>query len=727
MSEPTSPKPTALPVVPENIPEELRNWPQWIVWRYEWDPEKKDKLTGQPGKWDKPPRQARTGALASSTDRQTWDSFETALGAYRTGGWDGIGFSPSADDPFVFVDLDSCFNGTGISERHWRGVIVPMNTYTEWSPSGTGIRIIARGELPDGKGHKHTLKKAEIYDRGHYLTITGQRITSLPAAIEDRQSKILDLYKALDPSIKSPPTAATDKTKSPPTTSTDKEVLGRCRRARNKTKFIALYDEGDLTEYNGDDSAADQALCCLIARWTSNPEQIDRLFRQSKLMREKWGRQDYRNSTIEKAIALVAETRARAAAQFFDADLGFVSKRMGEFLNDEARLLVGADGRLYRYRHGVYRPDGLSWAASRTRELLGEAFKRKHWVEVREWLLADEPGIGLNAQADWLNLPNGRLNWRSGELEAHSEEFLDIIRIPVPWQPGAVCPRFDQFLTETLPEDAIDFVLELLGYLVVPLVRYQKAMMLLGPTGTGKGTLLHVIRQLCGPENVTAQPLHAFAEDRFATSSLFGKLANVCGDLDAHQVRRSDVFKQVTGEDAIQAQFKYGHSFSFVPFSRLIFSANEAPASADVSDAYFARWLIVPMTTRFRDTEREDTRLRERLVEELPGILQLAVAGLRALEERGRFRVPQSIIEAAREFRLRADTVSAFVAERITFGDGWCTRSQLREAYEEWCRQNGLMSATAHTFYDRLRDDYPVTEVVREGIRGFKGLWLLRA
>src|SRR5262249_41331568 len=286
-------------------------------------------------------------------------------------------------------------------------------------------------------------------------------------------------------------------------------------------------------------------------------------------------REDYRKNTIEKAIALVAERRAKMVGGFFDADLGFVSKRLGEHLNEEARLLVGADDRVYRYRDGVYRPDGLSWAASRTRELLGDRFKRSHWVEVREWLKADEPRIGLSPQGEWLNLPDGRLRWRTGELEPHSEEVLDTLRIPVPWKPDTICPRFDQFLAETLAPDTIAFVWELLGYLLVPLTRYQKAVLLLGPTGTGKSTLLHVAKELCGPENVSTQPLQAFAEDRFATSSLVGKLANICGDLDRRQVDRSDIFKQVTGQDAISAQFKYGQLFTFVPFARLIFSANE--------------------------------------------------------------------------------------------------------------------------------------------------------
>jgi hypothetical protein len=175
------PRPTALAVKAENIPDELKRWPQWVVWRYEWSEDKR--------KWDKPPRQVRGGGLASSTDRRTWDTYENALARYQTGGYDGIGFCPSAQDPFVFADHDGVIKdgqvGPPVAE-------LLGSTYAERSPSSTGIRQILKGRLP-GKGRKWG--QHEVYDQGHYLTITGHRGQSSPAEIRADQPLVDALYE----------------------------------------------------------------------------------------------------------------------------------------------------------------------------------------------------------------------------------------------------------------------------------------------------------------------------------------------------------------------------------------------------------------------------------------------------------------------------------------------------------------------------------------------------
>src|SRR5262245_27542656 len=97
-AESAAEKPAALPVLPGNIPAELKERPQWALWRY----------ARVKGKWTKPPFNARTGGKASSTNSGTWSPFDVALAAYRAGGWDGVGYVPAGDDPFTAGDLDHC-------------------------------------------------------------------------------------------------------------------------------------------------------------------------------------------------------------------------------------------------------------------------------------------------------------------------------------------------------------------------------------------------------------------------------------------------------------------------------------------------------------------------------------------------------------------------------------------------------------------------------------------
>ena len=159
-----APRPDYLTPIFATIPRELKNTPQWVTWRGE----------NIGGKWTKPPYQS-SGAKARTNDPSTWVSFDKAVATFELDGWlDGVGIVLTQADPYVGVDLDHCREkGTGNIESWAREIIEKLDSYTEISPSGTGVRIIVRAKLPHGgrkKGH------FEIYDRDRYLTITGHQI-----------------------------------------------------------------------------------------------------------------------------------------------------------------------------------------------------------------------------------------------------------------------------------------------------------------------------------------------------------------------------------------------------------------------------------------------------------------------------------------------------------------------------------------------------------------------
>ena len=185
------PRPVALPVLFDAIPAELRALNQWVVWKYEFRDER----------WTKPPFAAKTGRAASSTDPSTWCTFAEARAAYAAGGWDGVGLVHLHDNRLVGVDLDHCRNReTGVVQE-WAGAIVAtMDTYSEVSPSGTGLRIFAFGRKP---GRDCKKGNTEIYDGltrdrnqgGRFLTLTGCRLDGMPATINDRQAQVEALYR----------------------------------------------------------------------------------------------------------------------------------------------------------------------------------------------------------------------------------------------------------------------------------------------------------------------------------------------------------------------------------------------------------------------------------------------------------------------------------------------------------------------------------------------------
>jgi putative DNA primase/helicase len=181
---PVPQRPVALPLSPQAIPAELKALDQWLVWRYFWLPDREH--------WDKPPLQACTLRAASTTNPRTWTTFAQALDAHQRHDLDGIGFVLTEDNGLVGVDLDHCRDADTGEIEPWALMIVKeLDTYTEVSPSGTGLRLWIRGQLPPGRRKKGNV---EMYSGGRYLTITGCHVRDTPHIIESRQAAIDALH-----------------------------------------------------------------------------------------------------------------------------------------------------------------------------------------------------------------------------------------------------------------------------------------------------------------------------------------------------------------------------------------------------------------------------------------------------------------------------------------------------------------------------------------------------
>jgi putative DNA primase/helicase len=166
-----------------NIPIELKNTPHWILWR-------KETRDGKP---TKVPYQIN-GEMAQSNNKRTWSTFPTIIKFFEQGGYDGIGFMFSKDDPFVGIDIDHCVNEGALTELA-EDVIETVKSYTEYSPSGEGIHIIAKGKLPlqgPGTGRKNPTLGLEVYRHGRYFTFTGNSLGDVQ--IVDRTEELKTLF-----------------------------------------------------------------------------------------------------------------------------------------------------------------------------------------------------------------------------------------------------------------------------------------------------------------------------------------------------------------------------------------------------------------------------------------------------------------------------------------------------------------------------------------------------
>jgi hypothetical protein len=279
------------------IPEELKLLRRWVNWRY----------VERNGKRTKVPLNPHTGAPASCDDRTTWGGYEEAVGRLRRGEADGIGFQ--LGPPYVGIDLDKCRNAeTGAIEPWAQDIIRAIDSYSETSPSKSGVHILAKGQLPPGGRRKGRL---EMYDVSRYLTVTGQRLNGPPATIQERTEELGELHARIFGKNRSrcKPANGAGSANHP---LTDAELIEKARRAKDGVKFDCLW-RGDYSEYDSR-SESDLALCMILAFWTwRDRTRMDRLFRQSGLYRLKWDERhgadgrSYGQLTIDRAIEQTTE------------------------------------------------------------------------------------------------------------------------------------------------------------------------------------------------------------------------------------------------------------------------------------------------------------------------------------------------------------------------------------------------------------------------------------
>jgi len=387
--------------------------------------------------------------------------------------------------------------------------------------------------------------------------------------------------------------------------------------------------------------------------------------------------------------------------RFFEGRDGLDHLKLKAAVLELGPIVAGPGATLWWYRDGVYVQGGEAEAKRRVEALLGKRFRRTHGQQIVESLQIQVPFIGDQHPPNYINCRNGLLHWPTGELEPHTPDVPTTYQLAVNWDPQATCLHVEQWMAEVVDVETVALLWEVIGVSVRSDMPYHRAVLLYGHGRNGKGTFLRIIEKLIGREFISAVTLQSLGEDRFAGADLFGKVANISGDLDARHIKRTDLFKMATGGDTIRAERKYGQSFSFVNHATMLFSANELPGTSDHTHGFFDRWIIVPFTGDFRG--REDRCIETKLHSELEGVLVLAVGALQRLEERGQFTLPTSVKKATEEYRTEADPVRSFAEEQLVFDqDARQNRTDLYKGFRFWCEDNGRQAPAATKFYRRL-------------------------
>lgn len=705
--KPDTTRPKALRVLPETIPDELKALASWVTWRYVWKP--KDK------RWTKVPHTVH-GTFAKTDDEKTWATFDAAYAAFERGGYDGIGLV--IIDGLAGVDLDHAGEPGAIVA--WAAEIIAKfdGAHTERSPSGEGYRIFVRGTAGRcGKGTDN--KFIEVYDQTspRFLTVTGHRVSesdNVPHA-----QGALDWLHETHFKKGAPPPGAN----SAESTVADDEIVRRASAAANGAKFTAL-----MRGEGGDDASSnDMALCCLLAFWTRDPEQIDRIFRTSDLMRAKWDERradsTYGADTIEHALQTVT-TFYQWPPTGKQRDIGLSEDAIAlEF----SRQYADALRRVEEWSRWV-RWDGARWATDRTVEVMDLARKlcRKVAIEaeaketkalrqasfvaaVERLARSDRRHAAIPEQFDAdpfvLNTPAGVVDLKTGAETSHDPR-LYVTKITAATL-GGDCPTFRQFLDRITKGDAElqTFMQRMAGYCLTGSVREHALFFLYGCGANGKSTFVDVLAWLMG-DYATVAAMEAFTAtqgDRHPADLAALRGARLVTAHETEQGRRWDEarIKVLTGGDPITARFMRGDFFTYQPSFKIVVSGNHKPQLRSVDQAMRRRLHLVPFEA-FIPPEERDPDLPAKLRAEASGILSWAIAGCLDWQRQG-LRPPKVVREATNEYLTTQDSLQAWIDDCCDVGPNkWDTAALLFGSWKRWADAAGEYVGSQRVFADRL-------------------------
>lgn len=773
----------------DRLPQDLKDDALFCLWKYE----------ERDGRRTKVPYDPATGERARANDPGTFTNFERAAKVLerRPGLYDGPGIGLFGD--LVGVDIDHCIGADGTLSPLARDVLAALDSYAEKSPSGEGIHILCRAPGMSFDAALYYTKRSdlglEIYVAGktaRYLTCTGDALTDTP--VRDCTPEVLAV---LEKYMKKPGAATRDREVHMEATECDvddetaamddAELLERMRRSSTWSKIERLLN-GDWSDGYPSQSEADMALCNYLAFYTGkDPAQMDRIFRESGLMRGKWDEErqgsTYGALTIRGAIAgctsvWTPDYRGEPEGGGVGRALDFLRSADMAHSSRYRRDDVGAGNLLADYLRPFCRPvpeqggwffyDGARWGADTgevrvaeaakdmSRALLAYAAQMKDDDErerVAEWgrrwsqrnrrvtyIQEAESVHPISMSAFdrdlWLlNVQNGTLDLRTGELRPHDPDDLITHLAPVDYDPQARCPRWDRFVEEIMApgigevtderetdaREKADFLQRYLGYCLSGDTSAEALLVMYGPTTrNGKSVCVETVRAVLGDYARGAQPetvATAGQRDGRAPTEDIARLAGArmvsIAEIPENMRLDANEVKRLTGRDKVTARYLYQGSFEFYPQFKLLLHTNHLPACSDLSVFDSGRMLVLTFDRHFAP-EEQDRGLKDELrrPENLSGVLNWMLDGLRAYQVHG-LEAPRAVRAAVDAYRADMDTVALFVEERLEKDPhGEETPGALYAAYREWCLENGRQAMGKQKFNRALE---------RLGIRAERG------
>lgn len=699
---------------------------------------------------------------ANSTDPSTWGTFEQAVSVIGRkcivgnddGTVEGIGFVFSP--PYCGIDIDHCIDSeTGKINSKALDIVAEMNSYTERSPSGTGIHIIYKGEV-----HSDWKKKQgnalgentdiEMYQTGRYFTVTGD-VFDKYNSVAERENEAENVQNTY---FTKKPVSKIQKTSFKPLSLSDDEILNAARNSRNGMLFSELYAGNWQSKYESQ-SEADMAFCSMLAFWfQKDSEKMDAIFRRSGLMRDKWNREQsgstYGAITLQRAIdgctnvyapkapddkdffITVKSTKAEQKHYTFD-DTGN-AQRFIDMFGDKIRFNYN-DNRWMIYDKIKWSYDiiGYIWDlidkamesmksekqyyenydAENGTEILKEFKKHmkksrnkntKNALEKEAQHYVPITPNSLDHNRRKLNTPTGIIDLENFEVTPNDplEYFTKSTAVGI--KEGAKCPLWIEFLNDIFDgdKDLISYIQKAVGYSLSGLTDEQCAFFCYGTGNNGKSTFLDIIRCILGDYASNIQPETLMV--RNTNSSANSDIARLKGARFVTSVEPNEglrlnegLLKQLTGDDMVTARKLYAEEFEFKPEFKLWMATNHKPVIRGTDTGIWRRIHLIPFTVNI-PAEKVDRKLKDKLMQELDGIFLWCLEGLKRYNAEGLSK-PSAVIKAVEQYRGEMDTISKFLDECTVSAPCRCVKARdLYNVYSRWCEENGEYKLTNTKF-----------------------------
>ena len=390
---------------------------------------------------------------------------------------------------------------------------------------------------------------------------------------------------------------------------------------------------------------------------------------------------------------------------------------------------------MWIYREGVYVPFAETYIKYFISKIVFQAYTERLAKEVIDKIKAKtytEPLKFFDLQPkDRICLKNGIYDISSKEFYPHTPREYHFCKLPVEYDPQAICDKIQEFFREVLanPEEDLLVIQEMIGWLIYKEYKPEKAVMLFGEGRNGKGKTLELLQAFIGEENYSSVPLHELdpRNNQYSSSSLMNKLANFGGDAGDQVFRDTSILRGLTGRDSIEAQRKYLDSVKFRNYAKLIFAANKPPRVYDNHEGFWGRWVWLRFPYTFLSKQDYEARggdnndflkLRDMDIvskilspEQLSGMFNWGVEGLERINSKGDFSGEKTSSEIRVEWTRNASAFEAFCMDCLKEDyKAYIDKSELRRAFSVYCRVHKKQGASDDAILAILQERFGVSE-----------------